>query len=103
MNSRFDSEAPRPESGEQKQGDGPTSERGRVQAKVISYQLGFQVKVVFSAEMAQAIAERNRMLEEQFRPQGKYAKSLISDMAVARVKLDRAAEPSWSDRPRGVR
>jgi hypothetical protein len=92
MDSLTDPDTPRPEAGKQKHGGRQTSERGREQARANSYQHGFRAKVVFSAEMAQAIAERTRMLEEQFRPQGKYESSLISDMAVARVKLDRAAD-----------
>jgi hypothetical protein len=42
--------------------------------------------------MAEAIRKRKSMLIEQFRPQTEYQLSLISDMAVARVKLDRAEE-----------
>jgi hypothetical protein len=53
---------------------------------------GLRAKVVFSEEMAQAIGERTAMLDEQFLPEGEYQKSLIHDMAVARVKLDIAAD-----------
>jgi hypothetical protein len=53
---------------------------------------GLRAKIVFSDEMAQAILERTKMLEEQFLPEGEYENSSIHDMAVARVKLDIAAD-----------
>jgi hypothetical protein len=61
-------------------------------SKANSFDHGLRAKVVFSDEMAQAILERTRMLERQFLPVGEYEQSLINDMAVARVKLDIAAD-----------
>jgi hypothetical protein len=61
-------------------------------SKANSFQHGLRAKIVFSDEMAQAILERTRMLEDQFMPVGGYEHSLIHDMAVARVKLDIAAD-----------
>jgi hypothetical protein len=61
-------------------------------SKANSFQHGLRAKIVFSDEMAQAILERTRMLEDHFMPVGGYEHSLIHDMAVARVKLDIAAD-----------
>jgi hypothetical protein len=61
-------------------------------SKANAFDHGLRAKVVFSDEMAQAILERTRMLERQFLPVGEYEQSLINDMAVARVKLDIAAD-----------
>src|SRR5689334_24683101 len=61
-------------------------------SKANAFDHGLRARVVFSDEMARAIVERTRMLEDHFMPVGGYENSLIHDMAVARVKLDIAAD-----------
>jgi len=49
-------------------------------------------KVVFTPVMAAAIAVLKRIFTTQFQPQTEYEQMLISDMAIAKAKLDRAGE-----------
>jgi hypothetical protein len=79
-------------SSSKKRGGGPKTDPGKVRSRASSFHHGFRAKVVFSDDMAEAIRQRKAMLTEQFQPQTEYQRSLISDMAVARVKLDRAEE-----------
>jgi hypothetical protein len=87
-------------SSSKKRGGGPRTDPGKLRSRASSFHHGFRAKVVFSDDMAEAIRQRKAMLAEQFRPQTEYQRSLISDMAVARVKLDRAEElmPGNADR-----
>jgi hypothetical protein len=87
-----DPKAAKPEDGRQKRDGADAGKSGREKSKANSFQHGLRAKIVFSDEMARAIRERTRMLEEQFRPQSEYEDSLIQDMAIARVKLDRIAD-----------
>jgi hypothetical protein len=79
-------------SSSKKRGGGPKSDPGKLRSRASSFFHGFRARVVFSDDMAEAIRQRKAMLTEQFRPSTEYQRSLISDMAVARVKLDRAEE-----------
>jgi len=49
-------------------------------------------KLVFSKDMVTRILERNRILDSQFRPETRYELMLIADMALAKARMDRAAE-----------
>jgi hypothetical protein len=82
--------ARRPGDSQAKSRPGSASTGGGSRAN--SFDHGLRAKIVFSDEMAQAILERTQMLGDQFLPEGEYEDSLIHDMAVARVKLDRAAD-----------
>jgi hypothetical protein len=79
-------------SSSKKQGGGPKTDPGKLRSRASSFFHGFRAKVVFSDDMAEAVRQRKAMLTEQFRPQTEYQRSLISHMAVARVKLDRVEE-----------
>jgi hypothetical protein len=83
-----------------KRGGGPKTDPGKLRSRASSFFHGFRARVVFSDDMAEAIRQRKAMLIEQFRPQTEYQHTLINDMAVARVKLDRAEElmPGNADR-----
>src|SRR5262245_22471667 len=87
-----DPKATRPEETQAKRGGGPSTDAGREKAKANSFRHGLRAKLVFSDEMASAILERTRMLGDQFMPVTDYEHSLIRDMAIARVKLDRIAD-----------
>jgi hypothetical protein len=84
--------ASRPDGSQAKTGGGSASASTGGGSRANSFDHGLRAKVVFSDEMAQAILERTRMLDNQFLPVGEYENSLINDMAVARVKLDIAAD-----------
>jgi hypothetical protein len=79
-------------SSSKKRGGGPRTDPGKLRSRASSFLHGFRARVVFSDDMAEAIRQRKAMLTEQFQPQTEYQNTLISDMAVARVKLDRAEE-----------
>jgi hypothetical protein len=79
-------------SSSKKRGGGPRTDPGKLRSRASPFLHGFRARVVFSDDMAEAIRQRKAMLTEQFQPQTEYQHTLISDMAVARVKLDRAEE-----------
>jgi hypothetical protein len=83
-----------------KRGGGPRTDPGKLRARASAFDHGFRARIVFSDDMAKAIRERKAMLTEQFQPRTEYQHSLIVDMAVARVKLDRVEEvlPANCDR-----
>jgi hypothetical protein len=83
-----------------KRGGGPKTDPGKLRSRASAFQHGFRARVVFSDDMAEAIRQRKAMLIEQFQPQTEYQHTLINDMALARVKLDRVEEllPANCDR-----
>jgi hypothetical protein len=83
-----------------KRGGGPKTDPGKLRSRASAFQHGFRARVVFSDDMAEAIRARKAMLIEQFQPQTEYQHTLIADMALARVKLDRVEEllPANCDR-----
>jgi hypothetical protein len=87
-------------SSSKKRGGGPKSDPGKLRSRASAFLHGFRARVVFSDDMAEAIRQRKAMLTEQFQPTTEYQRTLIADMAVARVKLDRAEElmPGTCDR-----
>jgi hypothetical protein len=89
-------------SSSKKRGGGPKSDAGKLRARASAFHHGFRARLVFSDDMADAIAERKRMLADQFRPQTQYQHTLIADMALARVKLDRLEELLPASADRGV-
>jgi hypothetical protein len=84
--------ASKPDDSQAKTGGDSASASTGGGSRANSFDHGLRAKVVFSDEMAQAILERTRMFDNQFLPAGEYENSLIHDMAVARVKLDIAAD-----------
>ena len=75
-----------------KRGGGPRSVQGRMRSRENAIKSSMRSKVVFSKDMASRILERNRILNAQFRPQTRYELMLIADMALARARMDLAAE-----------
>ena len=75
-----------------KRGGGPRTLRGRMTSRENAVKSSLRSKVVFSKDMASRILERNWILDSQFRPQTRYEHMLIADMALAKARMDRAAE-----------
>lgn len=75
-----------------KRGGGPRTLRGRMKSRENAVKSSLRSKVVFSKDMAIRILERNRILDAQMRPKSRYELMLIADMALAKARMDRAAE-----------
>jgi hypothetical protein len=70
----------------QKRGGGPSSERGRLKARLNALNHSLRSEVVFSDDMQSAIADLQRILTAQFPPVTEYECTLIYEMAVAKAK-----------------
>jgi hypothetical protein len=70
-----DSDAARPDDSRAKSDGGSASASTGGGSKANSFQHGLRAKIVFSDEMAKAILDRTRMLEDQFLPVGVYEPS----------------------------
>jgi hypothetical protein len=64
--------------------------------------VSLRAKVVFTPDMAARIVERTRIFTEQHKPRNDYERMLISDMAIAKAKLDRCQELAIEDYSRCV-
>jgi hypothetical protein len=80
-----------------KRGGGPRTETGKARSRRNALKGSLRSKVVFTPEMAARIVERTRIFTEQFKPRNDYERMLISDMAIAKAKLDRCQELAIAD------
>jgi hypothetical protein len=85
-----------------KRGGGVRTEAGKANSRQNALKGSLRSKVVFTPEMAARIVERTRIFTEQFKPRNDYEIMLISDMAIAKVKLDRCQELAIEDYSRCV-
>jgi hypothetical protein len=85
-----------------KRGGGARTEAGKANSRRNALKGSLRAKVVFTAEMAARIVERTRTFTEQYRPRDDHEKMLISDMAIAKAKLDRCQELAIEDYSRCV-
>ena len=75
-----------------KRGGGPRTLSGRNRSRENSVKSSLQSKVVFSADMAARILERNWILDSEHYPKTRYQQMLIADMALSKARIDRCAE-----------
>jgi hypothetical protein len=80
-----------------KRGGGVRTEAGKANSRRNALKGSLRAKVVFTPEMAARIVERARICTEQFKPRNYYEIMLISDMAIAKAKLDRCQELAIED------
>jgi hypothetical protein len=85
-----------------KKGGGPRTLSGRMRSRANAVKSSLRSKVVFSADMASRILERNSVLEDQFDPQTRYEQMLVADMALAKARIDRSAELLTANEDRAV-
>jgi hypothetical protein len=85
-----------------KRGGGVRTEAGKANSRRNALKGSLRAKVVFTPEMAARIVERTRIFTEHFKPRDDYEKMLISDMAIAKAKLDRCQELAIEDYSRCV-
>jgi hypothetical protein len=85
-----------------KRGGGPRTEAGKANSRRNAVKGSLRAKVVFSDEMAARIVERNRIFTAQYKPKNKYEQMLVTDMAIAKAKLDRCHELAIEDYSRCV-
>jgi hypothetical protein len=85
-----------------KRGGGVRTEAGKANSRRNALKGSLRSKVVFTDEMAARIVERTRIFTEQFKPRNYYESMIISDMAIAKAKLDRCQELAIEDYSRCV-
>src|SRR5262249_19360175 len=71
---------------------GVRTQDGKRSARGNAVKDSLRSKVVFTPAMAAAIAVLKQIFTTQFQPQTEYEQMLISDMAIAKAKLDHAGE-----------
>src|SRR5262249_3289096 len=94
--------ATQPEPPPRKRGGGPRSEQGKNKSRANACKDSLTSSVVFTPEMAAAIAEMNRILTEEYKPRTPFERMIILDMAVAKARLDLARDHSVRDYQRCI-
>src|SRR5262245_25861839 len=71
---------------------GVRSEAGKRASRANAVKDSLRSKVVFTPEVAALVVERTKIFTEEYRPQTEHERMLISDMAIAKARFDRAQE-----------